>query len=556
MPLWDPCGRDLRTRTEERAVVLFGLNTWALTAVLAGIMLTATFAGLAVGRALGARSDRLREPFGILQGALVGFMGLVLAFGLTLAVGRYEARRANVVAEANAIGTTYLRAQTLAEPVRTESLDLLRRYTEVSISISDAMPGSTASDDAIADSGRLQDQLWALAGESLAAAPVDSAPRLYVETLNEMFDAQADRVYGLSNRVPTTVLLLEVAGAAVAIAALALHLATFGRGVLTVLVASLLVTVLLLVTFDLDRPTRGLIRIPATPLVWTSARRWPNRSRTRPAVRDGRRAPSAQVDRFPHGQRLRHPAPDRPLHGQVREGGGGDPRGLARLVPVTVGVSPDRAGAEQHRELLADPTLDGADHVAGVGEQADHAGHRHLHAGLLGDLPHGGLHRALPHVDPAAGQLPGAAVTSADEQQAPVQPPHGDEHRGDDTGRQRRQRIVEVHLPRHCRALDRRHDLASSRRCVVVPRESTACPPVRNRPERMSRTGHRPVGGRIPWSVLPCRGAGTAPAPGPAVSRTPRAAARPPASPPRPRNSTARPTAAAAPRTGPARYTQ
>jgi hypothetical protein len=248
-------------------VVFFGLSTWALTAVLAAIMLVATFAGLAVGRALAARADHLREPFGILQGALVGFMGLVLAFGLTLAVGRYEARRANVVAEANAIGTTYLRAQTLAEPVRTESLDLLRRYTDVSISISGAVPGSPASDEAIADSRRLQDRLWGLAEQSLAAAPVDSAPRLYVETLNETFDAQSDRVYGLGNRVPTTVLLLEVVGAALAIAALALHLATFGRGIPTVLVVSSLVTVLLLVTFDLDRPARGLIRIPATPLV-------------------------------------------------------------------------------------------------------------------------------------------------------------------------------------------------------------------------------------------------------------------------------------------------
>jgi hypothetical protein len=194
-------------------------------------------------------------------------MGLVLAFGLSLAVGRYEARRADVVAEANAIGTTYLRAQTLAEPVRTESLDLLRHWTEVSIDLSAAVPGSPESDEAIADSGRLQARLWALAGQALADAPVDSAPRLYVETLNEMFDAQSDRVYGLGNRVPTTVLLIEVVGAAAAIGALALHLATFGRGVPTVLVASLLVTVLLLVTFDLDRPTRGLIDVPSTPLL-------------------------------------------------------------------------------------------------------------------------------------------------------------------------------------------------------------------------------------------------------------------------------------------------
>jgi hypothetical protein len=251
--------------------VFFGLSTWALIVVLTGIMLAATVGGLAVGRALAARGDQLREPFGILQGALVGFMGLVLAFGLSLAVGRYEARRANVVAEANAIGTTYLRAQTLAEPVRTESLDLLRRYTDVAIALSDAVPGSPAGVEALDESGRLQDDLWALAGQSLTAAPVDSAPRLYVETLNEMFDAQSDQVYGLGNRVPTTVLVLEVVGAAAAIAALALHLATFGRGVFTVLAVSLLVTVLLLVTFDLDRPTRGLIRVPATPLTDLSA---------------------------------------------------------------------------------------------------------------------------------------------------------------------------------------------------------------------------------------------------------------------------------------------
>jgi hypothetical protein len=248
-------------------VAFFGLSTWVLGLVLAGIMFGATVTGLLVGRAIAARSQHLREPIGVLQGALVGFMGLVLAFGLSLAVGRYESRRADVVNEANAIGTTYLRAQTLAEPVRTESLALLRRYTDISIAISDTVPGSPAHDRAIAESGSYQDRLWALAGQALDEAPVDSAPRLYVETLNEMFDAQADRVYGLSNRVPTAVLVLEVAGAATAVAVLALHLAMFGRGVSTVLLASLLVTVLLLVTFDLDRPTRGLIRVPPTPLV-------------------------------------------------------------------------------------------------------------------------------------------------------------------------------------------------------------------------------------------------------------------------------------------------
>jgi hypothetical protein len=81
-----------------------------------------------------------------------------------------------------------------------------------------------------------------------------------------MIDQQTVRVAGLNNRVPGAVLVLEVAGAAVALGLLAFYLAILGRGVFTVLLAAALVTLLLLVTFDLDRPTRGLIRVPDTPL--------------------------------------------------------------------------------------------------------------------------------------------------------------------------------------------------------------------------------------------------------------------------------------------------
>ena len=70
----------------------------------------------------------------------------------------------------------------------------------------------------------------------------------------------------MSNRVPTAVLLLEVGGTAVALGLLALHLSTLGRGLMSVSLAAILVTLILVVTFDLDRPTRGVIEVPATPL--------------------------------------------------------------------------------------------------------------------------------------------------------------------------------------------------------------------------------------------------------------------------------------------------
>jgi hypothetical protein len=252
-------------------VLFFGLSTWILAVVLAAVMIGATLVGLVLGRRMGDSSETLREPLGVVQGALIGFMGLVLAFGLSLALGRYESRRADTVDEANAIGTTYLRAQTLPEPMRTETLDLLPRYTRTSIALADEVPGSSSEQRTLAASARDQRRLWALAGQALDLKPTDSAPRLYVESLNEMFDAQSTRVYALANRVPTAVLVVEVAGAAVALSALALHLtlhlSTIRRGLAATVVAALLVTVLLVVTFDLDRPTRGLIRVPATPLV-------------------------------------------------------------------------------------------------------------------------------------------------------------------------------------------------------------------------------------------------------------------------------------------------
>ena len=45
-----------------------------------------------------------------MQAALLGLVGLLLAFGLSLAVSRYEDRRTNVVSAANASANTSTRA--------------------------------------------------------------------------------------------------------------------------------------------------------------------------------------------------------------------------------------------------------------------------------------------------------------------------------------------------------------------------------------------------------------------------------------------------------------
>src|SRR5262245_61102666 len=129
--------------------MFFRVDTVWLWLIVFAIILGATALGLLAGRALRRHSDTLREPIGVVQGALLGFVALILAFGLTLAVGRYETRRTVTVDEANAIGTTYLRAQTLLEPQRSQSLALLRPYTDLTIRLAHQRPGSAEFDQTV-----------------------------------------------------------------------------------------------------------------------------------------------------------------------------------------------------------------------------------------------------------------------------------------------------------------------------------------------------------------------------------------------------------------------
>ena len=247
--------------------MFFRLNTVSLALVLVAIIGGAVALGLLAGRALRSRSETHRESIGVVQGTLLGFVGLLLAFGLTMAVGRYDTRRALVVEEANDIGTAYLRAQLLAEPERTTSLDLLRRYAETAVHLAGEVPDSTESRAVSAQMDGLQSQLWTAAGAAVAADPLGTAPKLYVEALNPMFDSHTSRTSSLHNRVPNTIMVLDVVGSAIAVGLLALYLALLGRAAFIAVAAAAVIVLILFISFDLDRPTRGFISVPAGPLV-------------------------------------------------------------------------------------------------------------------------------------------------------------------------------------------------------------------------------------------------------------------------------------------------
>ena len=181
-------------------------------------------------------------------------------------------RRAAVVDEANAIGTTYLRAQMLPEPIRSQSMRLLQQYTDTRIALSENIPDSSPYRRDVAAGEVLQRKLWALAGEAMNASPNSNPPRLYVETLNELINMDTTRVATLANRIPTSVLFLQIGLSALAFCVLATYLAMLGRAVFPALVGAVIVSLMLLVILDLDRPHRGLITVPDTALTVNTRR--------------------------------------------------------------------------------------------------------------------------------------------------------------------------------------------------------------------------------------------------------------------------------------------
>ena len=155
----------------------------------------------------------------------------------------------------------------LSEPERHTSLALLADYTDAAIALADVVPDTPVYRERVATIEALQSHLWTLAGDAVEADPVGTAPRLYIEVLNDMFDTHTSRVASLSNRVPTPVMLLLVSGSAIALGALALFLTLIGRSITTSLVTAVVLLIILFVSFDLDRPQRGFITVPDTPLV-------------------------------------------------------------------------------------------------------------------------------------------------------------------------------------------------------------------------------------------------------------------------------------------------
>ena len=110
------------------------------------------------------------EDFRVVQGAVLTLLALIIGFTFSMAIGRYDQRKNLEEAEANAIGTEYVRADLLPAAEAAKVRTLLRRYTDERIlfyTVRDALEEQAIN----ARTAQLQNELWAA-----ILAPVTANP--------------------------------------------------------------------------------------------------------------------------------------------------------------------------------------------------------------------------------------------------------------------------------------------------------------------------------------------------------------------------------------------
>jgi len=217
----------------------------------------AAWAGGRLNRRWRSADEDLRADFNVVQGATLTLLGLIIGFSFSMAIGRYDQRKTYEEAEANAIGTEYVRADLLPQAEAERARELLRRYTDLRIAFY-----QTRDHDELAKIGRdttaVQNELWQTVSRPAVATPTP-VMALAVGGMNDVLNSQGYTQAAWWNRIPEAAWALMLLIAIFANAMLGYGARRMNSKLFLVL--PLVVSISFFLVADIDSPRRGVIRV-------------------------------------------------------------------------------------------------------------------------------------------------------------------------------------------------------------------------------------------------------------------------------------------------------
>lgn len=249
------------------SILAVGLWLFGLLHLL--LQLAAKEVGFWLGkRRSGSDDAQAAEAAGFVVTGLLSLLAFTMALSLSFAQARFEERRAASLAEANAIGTAWLRAHAIDHPRGPVIATQLEAY------LATRRAYVTAPDDPAAllrinqETGALQSAIWAEL-RAINAERVDPVVASLMASLNETFDASTAQRFAFTARMPREIVMLLLGLSTLSIGLVGYQFGLRGnpRRVLSFLLLGTWSAALMLVA-DLSTPRMGDLRVDATVYDW------------------------------------------------------------------------------------------------------------------------------------------------------------------------------------------------------------------------------------------------------------------------------------------------
>jgi hypothetical protein len=199
------------------------------------------------------------KDFATILAATLTLNGLIIGFTFSMSIGRYEQRKNYEEAEANAIGTEFVRADLMAATDAAQIRALLRAYVDQRLAF------YTAGDEQEIQqinsrTTELQTQLWAAVRGTATAQPT-AIGALVVAGMNDILNAQGYTQASWWNRIPIPAWVLMASIAIISHALIGYSAQNTRSQSILMTVLPLVVSIAFLLIADIDSPRSGIIRV-------------------------------------------------------------------------------------------------------------------------------------------------------------------------------------------------------------------------------------------------------------------------------------------------------
>jgi len=243
---------------------MYYFNSIFIAIILFVVIVIANEIGMRLGEyKQGQSNSDIKSQTTAIQGGILGLLALILGFTFNMSIQRFDNRAAAEVAEANAIGTALLRTRLLPAPYNSDEEKLIRNYIIVRLAENKIdLTQKNIHREYDKEVQYIQQQIWNTAITAADQAPNPVKTGYFVQAVNEMIDAQGFRAAQLERHIPPAIFYLLFV---IFIATGALIGYSTGLGQRTsrtpALVLSFLISLLVFIIIDLDRPRRGIIQV-------------------------------------------------------------------------------------------------------------------------------------------------------------------------------------------------------------------------------------------------------------------------------------------------------